>query len=257
MEKSKLTWVDFTRRNDPAHPAGVEILEKKLLQGFPHVFCFWTKAPVKVASLYAHHIKKMQEQGTLVLSQVTLNNYKEMEPGVNDFDKNLGPLIELLGGPQYIRLRFDPIIVGYTTPAHFSKTVEVALKHGIKRIIVNFLVPEYKGVGLLLAKKGFKIQKPSHEMKVEILSRLLSMSRGIEIAVCAESFALTNDLPQLKKAACSDAEWAEELRPDLKGIFTLRPSREGCGCCYSADWGIYRNWGGYACPHQCLYCYAK
>lgn len=55
-------------------------------------------------------------------------------------------------GRDAIRIRFDPIIVGYTTPVHFRKTLAVAATHGIKRIVTKFLLPEYKGVG--------KVQKP-------------------------------------------------------------------------------------------------
>ncbi|MDN5348113.1 MAG: hypothetical protein PWP65_1677 [Clostridia bacterium] len=256
--EGRLSWVDFTRRNDPAHPAGAALLEEKLKKhGPPRVLCFWTKAPARVSHIYAPVIASLRQNGTLVLAQVTLNNYREMEPGIKDADRELGPLVEILGGPEHIRLRFDPIVDGYTRPEHFQKTVEVARKYGIRRIITNFLVPEYKGVGNLLAQKGFQINKPSRQRKIEILAGFLKMAGDIELAVCAESKDLILELPRLKKAACSDAEWAISLRPELEGMFSPRPSRPGCGCCYAADWGLYKNWGGYTCPHQCLYCYAK
>ncbi|MFW5962342.1 MAG: DUF1848 family protein [bacterium] len=252
-----LSWVDFSRRNDPAHPKGVEMLKKRLkYEGIPKVFCFWTKAPNRIATLYRDIIMDLKKEGTLVLVQATINHYHEMENIQKEWIE-LDNLVDLLGNPKQIRLRFDPIIVGYTKPSMFQQTIDIANIYEIDRIITNFLVPDYKGVGKLLSSKGFNIKEPTEKYKVEVLSKMLEMSGNIDLAVCAESAYLQKKLPQLKMATCSDPRWAIKLRPDLGYVFTLNPSRKGCGCCYSDDWGEYRSQGGYSCPHQCLYCYAK
>lgn len=251
-------WVDYTRRNDPAHPEGVSILEENLeKRGRPKVLCFWTKAPHKLCRLYSRHIRELQERGTLVLAQVTLNHYREMEPGISEEDRTLTELAALLG-PSSMRLRFDPIIVGYTTPDHFNRTVRSARAIGITRITTNFLVPRYKGVGALLKRRGFRIDQPTDERKAEILSKMLKMlDREVELAVCAETAHLVERVQGLKEASCADPTWAADVMPSLSGSFKAHPSRKRCGCFYSEDWGVYRNMGGYACPHKCLYCYAK
>lgn len=257
-----LEWIDYTRRSDPACPAGVDRFEEQLFfHGYPKVLCFWTKAPATLAELYHKEIVDLQQHGTLVLAQVTVNGYgKDMEPGVTPAMQDSGPLIALISSGA-VRLRFDPIIAGYTTPQHFLDCLSLARDHNISRITVNFLVPEYKGVGKLLQSKGFNIKEPTPEWRMQVLKSLhpYIASTKVELAICAETAGMLEKLPWLKPAACADPEWAIALQPDLKGVFTHtgRGSRPGCGCVYSGDWGRYRNQGGYACPHSCLYCYAK
>lgn len=251
-------WVDYSRRTDPAHKKGVKILQQKLKKdGYPAVLCFWTKGPDLIYRLYKDIIKDMQAHGTLVLMQTTINGYKKME-NISESVTRLDRIIKLLGGPEYIRLRFDPVIVGYTTPNMFLSTRLLACKHGIKHIIVNFLVPHYKGVGKLLKDEGFNIKNPSTKYKADILKWMRNETpEEIDIAVCAESNSLTNMVDGILPPACSDPNWAIQIKPELKGTFNINPSRQGCGCCYDDDWGQYRSRGGYKCPFDCLYCYAK
>jgi len=66
-DDSMSSWIDFTRRNDPAHPDAVLHL-RRMLQSrkLPDVFCFWTKNPEFVANEYANAIRHMHERGVLV-----------------------------------------------------------------------------------------------------------------------------------------------------------------------------------------------
>lgn len=252
------TWVDFTRRSDPAHRDGTVLLKNNLARhGFPDVFCFWTKAPAIVASLYANAIRQMQTAGVLVLAQVTLNNYgRPLEAGVNPAFQDLSMLNQLLG-PNAIRLRFDPIIAGFTSPAHFKQTVAQAVRHNINRITINFLVSQYKNCQSALNNAGILFHNPTIPERVAIIKKLRDLTpNSIDLAACAESVALCRQLSFLKPAACADPAWAVLLRPDLR-YFHKHGSRKDCGCVYTDDWGVYRSRGGYRCPHQCLYCYAK
>lgn len=251
--------IDFTRRNDPATPAALDLLEKQLSRGLPDVLVFWSKNPNGIQKLYVKPITKMVKAGTLVLCQFTVNGYsKEMEPAVDRSFHLFDKLASFLT-PRAIRLRFDPIIVGYTTESHFDYCLSVAVKYGISRITTNFLVPSYKGVGRLLISRGFKIElSPSNDQKTAWLSYMQSKARkyGIEIAVCAETSHLTS-VPGIKSASCTDPDWILQWRPHLQNLIKVRGSRRGCGCCYTGDWGKYKSQDGYTCPHQCLYCYAK
>lgn len=257
------TWIDYTRRNDPACEAGLEILKKKLgnTEEYPNVFCFWTKNPYHLALLYKDVINDLKKHHTLVLCIATINpGYQTLfEPGVKEPFWNLSPLIEILGKPDYVRLRFDPVIKGFTTMRMFKKNCEIALKHGIKDIITNFFVPEYKDtwkkVQAMLGKDTGKFTK---EEKIKLLNKIISYAEknGINIHACAETAKLCQFIKGLKPASCADPSWPKELGFDFE--FKTRASRPGCGCCYSGDWGVYSSWKeGYKCPHGCVYCYAK
>lgn len=254
-------WIDYTRRNDPACPAGLNLFEQKLarIRKRPDVVCFWTKNPRLVGELYKNHIESLRTQGTIILAQVTINpGYQDvLEPGINETYWEMSNFIDLLGGPQHVRMRFDPIIPGYTTPGMFRRHCEIAARYGITHTTVNFLIPGYKNVGQTLMLHGIRTKELTTAEKADVLNHLVEMAGnyGIKIAVCAESAGLAQMVPDVLPARCADPDWAIAL--GANGEFRNRPSRKGCGCCYSADWGQYENGGGYRCPHRCLYCYAK
>lgn len=259
-QNGSVAWVDFTRRNDPACPEALEYLKKTLQAKKPGVFCFWTKAPDVVANLYADVIRQMRSEGVLVLCQATINRgYKLLEPGVHTEYQELGKLIELLGGPQYVRARFDPVIFGYTAPSMFEEHCRFISSYGVDYTVVNFYVPHYKHTAEYMRARGIKFDpNPSWDQQDNCLATVAEIAHayGVRVAVCAETVAWAGRYGLLP-ARCSDPTWAVTLRPDLAGAFQKHPSRKGCGCVYSEDWGIYRNQGGWRCPHQCLYCYAK
>ena len=248
-------WIDYSRRTDVACIAGLERLKSMLAkEGYPAVLCFWTKNPKGIAEIYSDIISEMQHHGTIILAQVTINGYgKVLEPGISDDMFDLSGLVKSIGS-DHVRFRFDPIIPGFTTMHHFRRTVAIAEQFGIDRIITNFIVPGYKGVGKLLAKHGIIIPEITDVRRKDILGALSNVLCGsnISLAVCAETAKFADD--HIKTASCSDPAWAKQFgSPDFK----LNPSRKGCGCCYSADWGRYPSQGGWTCPHGCLYCYAK
>lgn len=254
-----MLWIDYTRRSDPGCKAGLNRLKDILTQeSYPAVFCFWTKLPDIVASLYKEVVWKMQSSGTLVLAQVTLNGYgSNLEPGAKPEYTELRELVQLLGSPKHVRARFDPIIPGYTTMGHFKRHLEKITSHGIDHTVINFLVPSYKDVGSTLSRKGIKWYEVTDERKTEIVSRMLELAAqyGVRLAVCAETAGLVSKVPGLLPARCSDPTWPMSLGVPIN--FKKHPSRKNCGCVYSEDWGQYFSRGGYRCPVRCLYCYAS
>jgi len=253
-------WVDYTRKNDPACNAALKMFRDKLNSMWPklpRVVCFWTKNADGLAELYGETIRKLQGHGVTVLSHFTVTGYGcPLEPGVPEPSGK--ELVKLLG-QKAIRLRFDPIILGYANPKHFKKCLEQADNMGVDEIIVNFLVPEYKDVSTALPSLGIQANRPTKERVLEALSKLRALApRWVSLRACAEtSILLGNDRPEwLAQASCASPEWAIKVNPDL-GPIIGHASRKGCGCVYSADWGLYPSQGGYACPHRCAYCYAK
>jgi len=211
--------------------------------------------------MYQKEIKKLQEQGTLVLCQTTLNlsGYQALEPNITNNDIELDSLIKLLGGPVHIRARFDPIIFGFTTPRMFREHCKYISGHGITHTTVNFLQPFYKNVYKELKKQGLPVIKATLERQQYTLETLAAIASyyNVRIAVCAETSVFVDKIPGLLPAKCSDPNWAVSIAPVLADEIKGHSSRKGCGCMYSDDWGVYHNQGGWSCPHQCIYCYAK
>jgi len=260
------TWIDYTRKTDPACPAGVKRIGVRINdlyfheKPFPDVVCFWTKNPAGLAKMYQSLITGMKEQGVVVLAQVTINpGYQPLlEPGIKREFWRLDELAELLGSPRHIRARFDPYIPGFTSLEMFERHCDLVSGYGIVRTVTNFVVKKYKDVRAVLKSLGIDGPKLSQQEEVEILAKMIEIAGkyGLELQACAEINQYPELVPGLLSPACSDAEWPKSLGHDLK--FKARPSRRGCGCCYSDDWGLYKNeTGGWACPHQCVYCYAK
>ncbi|MCL6478139.1 MAG: DUF1848 domain-containing protein [Peptococcaceae bacterium] len=195
---------------------------------------------------------------TLVLAQVTVNGYSSvLEPGAKPEYTDLKELIKLLGSPKHVRARFDPIIPGFTTMGHFKRHLKKITSCGINHTTVNFMVPSYKKVGETLNQKGIEWYEATDERKAEILTGMLELATeyGVNIAACAESAGLAKTVPGILPARCADPTWPMNLGVPLS--FKKHPSRKNCGCVYSDDWGQYFSRGGYKCPVQCLYCYAK
>lgn len=262
MKRKTYNWVDYTRRNDPAQPFFVEHLKSKIQKHkYPHVLCFWTKSPSKIPVLYGDTIKDLKNHGCLVLLQTTINSYGYLEPTITEKDVELDDLIKLLGGSDYIRFRFDPIIPGFTKLENYVKVLELAKKYGVKRIITNFIVPSYKNISSVLTKLGIRSDEATEQEKITTLSSMVALAKdyNVELCGCAElnRIGMSDKVTGLIRAGCADYQWAENLRPEYKGMFKIRPSRPGCLCCYDDDWGLYRNNGAPPCPHKCLYCYAK
>ena len=248
--------IDYSRRTDPACAAGLKLFQKRLrLDKPPAVLHFWTKAPAVLAELYGPIIRQLQAAGSIVCAQVTLNAYDPPLEAVSREMRELGPLVGLLG-KQAVRLRFDPIILGYTTLHHYKQVLAAAERYQLRRITVNFLVPGYEGVGNLLAQYGISAEQGSVQRKIATLQRLRAATpKEIDLAVCAETAALWQQVPGLTRASCADPAWFKAL--GLVEEVSGHASRPGCGCLYSADWGKYPTQGSYICPHKCLYCYAK
>ena len=264
---SRLPWVDYTRRNDPASIYWVRRLEDLLQkQEAPHVFCFWTKNPGYIAAHYKSYIDHMKSQGTIVLAQVTYNFYPELEPGVLKYAAGraagLQKLIQVLGGPAYVRLRIDPIIMGYTTPKIIEQSLNTAYHNNIKNVTTNILVPGYKGVGQKLLNQNIikaSDLKPDNNRINKAFTTIVKIAqdRDIKVSACAETSGLVGVIPGIDKAQCADPSWALGIKYNLPVVFKTKPSRKGCGCVYSADWGLYANQGAPACWGQCRYCYAQ
>lgn len=281
---SGVLMIDFTRRSgpetigsDPANPSYANILRWHAYFDWKDryedvVLVFWTKSPNRVMQIYRPMIEHLQRKGVTFLMFVTRNGYYyPIEPNVTPEDQDISEAVKVLGS-NAIRYRFDPIILGYDSNGdaipisqHWDACVSDAIKYGISNIVINFLVPHYKGAGKKLEKMDYSILDPSFEQKQDVLGRMLDvLPDSISIQGCAESFMFKDIFPgKIKPSACTDPNWALDVNPNLaqRGIFHGNASRKGkdvsCGCVYWSDLGIYHNMGADKCERGCVVCYAQ
>ena len=210
------------------------------------ILCFWTKAPSRLAEMYRKPIQDLQANGMCVLAQVTMNFYgMQLEPGVTQQD--ITPLAELIGA-NHIRLRFDPIIPGFTTLDHFQQCLDVARQIQTDRITVNFIAGQYPAALQRLSAAG-QTGITTDAKKILFLRKMQQLAGDIRLAVCAESNALAARLPGILPARCADPDWAAQFGFSINGGHA---SRKGCGCFYTQNIRIPGR-----CVHGCIYCYAN
>jgi DNA repair photolyase len=225
-----------------------------------HTLVVWTKNP---QNMLAHPklraiLKKLSQVN--VLLTVTGLGGTALEPQAPTKDevfRQLPAIIDFLGSPKRLALRYDPLIdVIHQNKTHISNIdtdlFEDVLNRthvlGIKRVIVSY-VTVYQKVKKRLEQNGLRIiEHPIEEttdfIKNEMMPR--AESRGMELSTCV--------LPDLTAKGCIDGAALTELHPRKKpcSVAKDRSQREDCHCTKSIDIGQW-----FACYHNCLYCYGN
>jgi hypothetical protein len=127
--------------------------------------------------------------------------------------------------------------------------------------VINFLAPpgRYKRVDARLgaALPGWAEGMPGYDegWRAGVAAELVEIAaaHSLQLAVCAESAALAEQVPGLEPAACGDYGWFVALSGRDPGRVATGGSRPGCGCAAYFDVGLY---GQRRRCHGCLYCYA-
>lgn len=260
------TYIDITRRTDPARdPRAWENLREIVAQyGPPWVVQIWTKDIQGTLRLGRDLLAALREAGTTLVAQVTVTGLagSPWEPLVPpDGLRHIPRLAELLGGPQHITWRYDPIIPTVHDPRRYRLLARQAAEVGISRGVINFIAPpgRYARVdrrikSLLPAwaegMPGYDLawQQATAEELVALAAEV-----GISLGCCAECAPLGHCVPGLRQAACGDYHWFVALSGRAPGRVPFRGSRPGCGCARYFDVGSYGHW---ARCHRCAYCYA-
>jgi len=259
------TCIDVTRRTDPAR---IPLVWERLADivtayGSPWATQIWTKDPQGVLQLGQNVVERLLAEGTTITAQVTVTGLAGTvwEPCVpQDVSGGLDELATLLGGYEHICWRYDPII-----PTVHSLDVFVPLaKHmaslGIRRGVLNFIAPP--GRYARVDRRMMQVLPSWAAMNGDYADLQLGIAReivnaacdlGIEMGCCAESNALSSQIPGLRVAACTDYDWFSRLAQTHPPRKAYQGSRKGCGCLRYFDVGSYglRN----QC-FGCLYCYA-
>jgi hypothetical protein len=260
------TILDVTRRTDPACIERVWDNLRAVVDTFgpPWIVQLWTKDAGGTLTRGGSLLEGLQEQGTTLAAQVTVTGLGgtiwEPSTPVKPF-AGVADLIALLGDPDHIKWRYDPIIPTVHRPEQFLDLAQQAAKLGIRRCVLNFIAPPgcYKRVDARLAGvlPGWPAGMPGYDdaWRIETAGQLVELAAGasLTLAACAESAGLVGQVPGLAAAVCGDHDWFVALSGREPGRAPTSGSRPGCGCAAYFDVGLYGQWR--RC-HQCLYCYA-
>jgi hypothetical protein len=177
-------------------------------------------------------------------------------PAVDQLD----PLIEIVGTPERVSVRFDPIIFwrddqGLNTNLHFFEALAPELsRRGIKA--VRFSFTQWYNKALKRAEKyDFNFYDPPEEEKLTYTRNLaeIAQDKGLQLYACSQRF-LTK-VEGIEPSSCIDGHLLQSLHPSKlpASVKKDKSQRRHCGCTESVDIGSYTQ----HCPHCCLYCYAN
>jgi len=234
-----------------------ELLDKKAPPESVHTLVIWTKSPRNVLFHPVLSEKIRNYESIFLHLTVTGMGGSLLErniPPPNEVLCLLPEVIRRVGGPEHIRLRFDPIVhlrmpdgSVYTNIGMFEEIVKAAAKLGIRDVTISWM-SQYRKVISHLKKKGIVPLTESDDEKRKELAILLDIITKYEgrLYGCCE--------PIMERSRCIDGELLTALHPRGVACSTkkARDQRELCGCTESYDIGAYR-----LCPHGCLYCYAN
>jgi hypothetical protein len=260
------TYLDVTRRTDPARVEKVwdNLRAVVTSYGAPWIVQLWTKDAAGVLSRGRNVLEGLRDAGTTITAHVTVtglggSSWEPLAPSTPFH--GMEELISLVGGPDHIKWRYDPVIPSVHRLDVFRRLAEEAGSLGITRCVLNFLVPpgRYKRVDARLSKSlpGWSEGMPGYDeaWRAQTAAELVkaSIDFGISVAVCAESSSLADRVPGIQLCACGDHAWFADLSGRDPERARTSGSRKGCGCAAYFDVGMYGQWR--RC-HQCLYCYA-
>lgn len=235
----------------------VDVLARRSPPERTHSLVFWSKAP---ANLLRHQglrsVLSRYDQSVLHLT-VTGMGAGVLEPGIppaREVLDLLPDLVDLLGDPRRIRLRFDPIVhiagaglPGDSNLAFFPDVAQAASRAGLSHLITSWMTP-YPKVLARLDGAGLQYRPPDESERQTVWAALQDEAArwGLTLSTCCD--------PVLPMSACIDAAWLNTLHP--QGFVAPSPPAGGqrprCGCVKSWDIGWY-----YPCPGGCLYCYGR
>ena len=181
-------------------------------------------------------------------------------PGPSEAISQLYPLLKIVGRPERISVRFDPVVYWReegkvkTNLRFFEKLAPELSALGIRDVRFSF-AQWYGKARRRAAKYGFLYLDPSKEEKKEAARSLVRIAQrwNLRLFSCSQNFL--SEVSGVRPSACIDGSHLRELHPLGESVSTKkdRSQRPECGCTESVDIGSYTQ----SCPHSCLYCYAN
>jgi hypothetical protein len=235
----------------------VQVLEKKCPPEKVHTLVIWTKNAYNLFHHTALAQKIKQYSQLFIHYTVTGMGGSQLEPATPKTDQAMSllpQLIELVGSPDRIRFRFDPIVhfilpdgSRYTNMPTFHSLAPQIAAHGIKNVSISWM-SEYKKVIQRLARAKIQVYHINQEQWQQETYQLLTIARMNQLTIhgCC--------VPGLPQSQCIDGDLLNRLHPLgwTCSIEKAKGQRKTCGCTESWDIGWY-----HSCLHGCLYCYAN
>lgn len=172
----------------------------------------------------------------------------------------LDSLIEIVGMPQRVSVRFDPIIYWRednkekTNLNFFEELAPTLQNNGIRDVRVSF-TQWYNKAKRRATQEDFVYVDPSLKKKVEDARYLRQIAKTYDLDLYLCSQASMSEASDIAPSSCIDGVLLQELHPDRAPVSTKkdRTQRTECLCTESVDIGSYTQF----CPHCCIYCYAN
>jgi hypothetical protein len=177
-------------------------------------------------------------------------------PSCEDSLRFLPGIINLVGRPERIRLRVDPVVRirdfkgnTFSSLKFLPVIIKSSVQHGIKHFSFSFLERNmHHKVDKRFREMGCQILPPDEEERHRTFNWLkhLESEYGVIISACC--------VPGFPESKCIDGELLQQLH-DQKEPADLRQPRKRphCGCTFSIDIG---GWPPKLCYTGCDYCYA-
>jgi len=259
MEQSLPVVLSASRRTDLVGCYPEYLIEK--LTAYPpervHSIVIWTKNPYNL--IYNQNLRDVLATYSQLYIHLTITGLggTPLEPRIPQWQEvaaMLPQLVKLVGRPERISWRFDPIITVACADevfANFQLFPVIAkhiAQHGITVCRTSWASP-YKKVLRRIKQKGFVLQTSSHEeqlLQARQMEEILN-SLGMKLCYCS--------MEGFERSRCIDGNLLSKLHPDglLCSVKKARGQRTLCGCTESIDIG----WYTLKCGHGCLYCYAE
>jgi len=235
----------------------IEILRKKCPPLKVHSIVLWSKNP---ENLITHKtLQNTLREYAQIFLHFTISGMGGtfLEPGIPSCEKSLRLLpaiVNFVGDPQRVRIRFDPIVhlrlpdgSEYTNIDHFIPVAKKLVSLNLTHISISWM-EAYPKVVRRLKKYGIQpIPLSNHQWKEEAAWIFRKAEEiGINVLGCCVS--------GLPISRCIDGELLTALHPRRShaSLKKAKSQRVRCGCTESWDIGWYT-----PCPGCCLYCYAN
>jgi len=247
----------------------VELLAEKAPPEATHTVVVWTKDPANMLD-HAALRRALERYDSLFLHlTVTGMGGGPLEPRVpapHLVLERVPEVLELVGGPEHVRVRFDPVVhvrcpdgSEYTNLEFFAELAPVLKRFGIENVSTSWM-QVYRKVLRNLARRGYAPVEISRERWRAELGYLeaIAAEHGIVLhGCCVPGMSPTRQSRYgdgAPRSRCIDGELLARLHPTGEPCSTRRArgQRELCGCTESLDIGWYE-----PCRHGCVYCYAN